>query len=213
MNTVLKGFGGYVLLPVAVFVAGCDASRNGNVAEPPQSVGHEIPHGNDSVADLDSSMGAEPRSSSELNGSELAVQSVDAEGLRQFIAERRGQVVLVDFWATWCGVCREGFPEVVKLGQKYAGTDFVITSVALDDAEALPEIERFLTDQSAPRPAFISSYGVADAESMDAFQILSGTIPTLKLFDRSGMLRFTFGDGEPFNHGEIDVGVRQLLAE
>lgn len=212
--TVLPRFLGDVLLLVALLVAaGCEASRNDNVAEQPQSLEREILSGDDSGVDPEPLIGTGTRASSELNGSKQAVQSVDAEGLQEFIADRQGQVVLVDFWATWCGVCREGFPEVVKLGQKYAGTDLVITSVALDDAEALPEIERFLTEQLAPRPAFISSYGVADAESMDAFQLLSGTIPTLKLFDRRGMLRFTFGDGQPFTHEEIDLAVRQLLSE
>ena len=48
---------------------------------------------------------------------------------------------------------------------------------------------------------------------MDAFEISSGTLPTLKLYDRRGKLRQVFGDGAPFEHTQIEVSIRQLLAE
>ena len=98
--TVLPRFLGDVLLLVALLVAaGCEASRNDNVAEQPQSLEREILSGDDSGADPEPLIGTGTRASSELNGSKQAVQSVDAEGLQEFIAERQGQVVLVDFEA------------------------------------------------------------------------------------------------------------------
>ena len=101
----------------------------------------------------------------------------------------------------------------MDLSKKYQSQGLIVTSIAIDDADQLPAIETFLTEQSAPRPAFLSSYGGTDGRAMEAFQIQSGTLPTLKLYDRSGKLRYTFGDGEPFEHDEVEVSVRQLLNE
>ena len=47
-----------------------------------------------------------------------------------------GKVVLIDFWATWCGPCREALPHMQKIAQKFAGQPLVILSVSLDKDEA-----------------------------------------------------------------------------
>jgi thiol-disulfide isomerase/thioredoxin len=44
-----------------------------------------------------------------------------------------GKVVLIDFWATWCGPCREALPRIRKIAQKFDGQPFVVLSVSLDD--------------------------------------------------------------------------------
>lgn len=49
------------------------------------------------------------------------------------LADFKGKVVLIDFWASWCGPCRKESPNLVKLYQTYKGKDFVILSVSLDD--------------------------------------------------------------------------------
>lgn len=47
-----------------------------------------------------------------------------------------GKVVLIDFWATWCGPCREALPHVRDMAQKFQGQPFVVLSVSLDDDAA-----------------------------------------------------------------------------
>jgi thiol-disulfide isomerase/thioredoxin len=47
-----------------------------------------------------------------------------------------GKVVLIDFWATWCGPCREALPHIRKIAQKFDGQPFVVLSVSLDDDQA-----------------------------------------------------------------------------
>ena len=57
----------------------------------------------------------------------------DLNGQIKTLSSLRGKVILVDFWASWCGPCRYENPNVVRLYQKYKEADFDILSVSLDD--------------------------------------------------------------------------------
>ena len=47
-----------------------------------------------------------------------------------------GKVVLIDFWATWCGPCREALPHIRSIAKKFDGQPFVVISISLDKDEA-----------------------------------------------------------------------------
>ncbi len=49
------------------------------------------------------------------------------------LAEQRGQVVLVNFWATWCGPCRQEMPHLSRLYDRYRSAGFVLLGVNIDD--------------------------------------------------------------------------------
>jgi peroxiredoxin len=72
----------------------------------------------------------------------LALQ--DLEGRVHRLAEYRGQVVLINFWATWCGPCREEMPSLNKLRASLAGRPFVVLAVNLAEPEA--RIRRFMQE-------------------------------------------------------------------
>jgi thiol-disulfide isomerase/thioredoxin len=59
------------------------------------------------------------------------------------LSELRGQVVVIDFWATWCRPCRETIPHMNKMADKFAGKPVVFLSVTSDDRAT---VERFLRD-------------------------------------------------------------------
>jgi len=59
----------------------------------------------------------------------------DVNGLPVKLSSFRGKYVLLDFWASWCGPCREENPNVVKVYNKFKGKNFTILSVSLDKAE------------------------------------------------------------------------------
>jgi thiol-disulfide isomerase/thioredoxin len=66
---------------------------------------------------------------------ELILSSPDGKEIK--LSSLRGKVVLIDFWASWCGPCRKSNPELVKLYAKFKSKGFTIYSVSLDsDKEA-----------------------------------------------------------------------------
>jgi thiol-disulfide isomerase/thioredoxin len=56
-------------------------------------------------------------------------------GQRISMDELQGKVVLLDFWATWCGPCREALPHMKRIAQKFSGEPLVVLSVSLDSDE------------------------------------------------------------------------------
>ena len=71
----------------------------------------------------------------------LELRALDGPGHR--LADYRGKVVLVNFWATWCEPCREEMPSMQRLKEKLADRPFAVLAVNLDEPES--RIRRFLS--------------------------------------------------------------------
>src|SRR5260370_25185936 len=71
-----------------------------------------------------------------------AFQLNDLEGKPLSLGEARGKIVLLNFWATWCGPCRAEIPDLVELQQRYADKlEILALATAEDDAD---EVRRFV---------------------------------------------------------------------
>ena len=95
-----------------------------------------------------------------------------------------GKVVLVDFWATWCGPCIAEIPNVLEAYQKYSSQGFEVVGVSLDqDRDAL---EKFVTDKKIPWPIlFENSEGSGWQHPLATYYGISG-IPTVILIGKDG---------------------------
>jgi thiol-disulfide isomerase/thioredoxin len=69
-------------------------------------------------------------------------QLKDLSGASYRLADYRGRVVLVNFWATWCEPCRDEMPAIEKLKERFAGRPFAILAVNVDEPEA--RVRKFL---------------------------------------------------------------------
>ncbi|NCY02056.1 MAG: TlpA family protein disulfide reductase [Planctomycetia bacterium] len=95
-----------------------------------------------------------------------------------------GKVVLVDFWATWCGPCVAEIPNVLEQYEKYHKDGFEVVGISLDqDREAL---EKFVAEQKLPWPIlFEESKGDGWQHPLATYYGISG-IPTVILVGRDG---------------------------
>ncbi len=62
---------------------------------------------------------------------DFTLRATDGQNLR--LQEQRGQVVLVNFWATWCGPCKQEMPHLNRLYEKYRASGFVLLAVNIDE--------------------------------------------------------------------------------
>ena len=113
----------------------------------------------------------------EINGTLLNGKPFDQKTLA-------GKVVLVDFWATWCGPCVAEIPNVLEQYEKYHKDGFEVVGISLDqEREAL---EKFVTEQKLPWPIlFEEPKGEGWQHPLATFYGISG-IPTVVLIGRDG---------------------------
>ena len=64
----------------------------------------------------------------------LQAPFADLNGKPQMLAQRRGRVLIVNFWATWCAPCREEIPALMRVNRKYASNGVELVGIALDNA-------------------------------------------------------------------------------
>ncbi len=82
--------------------------------------------------------------------SPLPFAGTDMAGKPLTLAQYSGKVVLVDFWATWCGPCIAEMPNVLSAYSKYKGKGFDIIGVSLDEANDKPKLVKFTQEKNMP---------------------------------------------------------------
>ena len=144
------------------------------------------------------------------------LQPVTAEDYKKIIAGQNGKVVLVDFWATWCGPCREKFPRTLALAKKYGPDGLTVLSVCMDspDPKDQEKALHFLQSQHAEITNLSNRIDDQDA-AFGAFDIDGGALPHFKIYDRKGITRRKFGGDpdHPFDEKDIERSVVAALKE
>lgn len=133
------------------------------------------------------------------------VQNNEPSNTTRSLNDYQGKVVLLDFWASWCGPCRHSFPWMNDLKIKHAHKDFAIVAVNVDTQTAFAH--RFLTKVPAEFDVLLDT----NAKLQEAFDVLG--MPTSFLLDKEGRVRASHVG---FNTGKINIyeaDILELLSE
>lgn len=106
-----------------------------------------------------------------------------SEGDRVSIAALRGQVVVLDFWAGWCGPCRQSIPALNKVHERY-GDRVAMFGINIDEGISAERVQRDHRSFGAKFPSLHDVHG----EARQAYRVQS--LPMLVVIDRSGTIRW-----------------------
>lgn len=119
------------------------------------------------------------------------------------LAEQRGRVVMINFWATWCGPCRQEMPQLSKLYDKYRGSGFVLMGVNVDDD--VRNATEVATKLAVSFPVLLDT-----DKAVSKLYDLS-TMPSTVLIDRDGKVRYLHRGYLAGYEDTYDKQVRELL--
>jgi thiol-disulfide isomerase/thioredoxin len=111
---------------------------------------------------------------------DFALQTV--EGQEVTLSGLRGKVVLLDFWATWCGPCRESIPHLSQLYKSYQDKGFELIGMSMDKAGEVEMVRRFVKSMDIPYPIIMTPEDVARNYKITG-------LPTTVLIDKEGKVR------------------------
>lgn len=127
----------------------------------------------------------------------------DSSGKTATIAQYRGQVVVLDFWATWCHGCKQEIPWFSEFHQKYGSQGLAIIGVSLDD-DGWKVVKPFIETTKVPYRIVLGNDATASLYG------ISG-MPDTFLIDRQGRLAATYTG--MVDRDNIEKNIQAMLAE
>jgi thiol-disulfide isomerase/thioredoxin len=121
------------------------------------------------------------------------------------LSQFKGKVVYLDFWASWCGPCRQSFPFIAQLQQQYQQDGFEVVSVNLDEN---PQLATEFINQFPVNYSHVKGFGtdISEKYSIEA-------MPTAYLIDAKGRVRVIHKGFKPSHKKFIEAVLEKLLAE
>ena len=126
----------------------------------------------------------------------------DSDGQTFSLAKTHGKVVVLNFWATWCGGCKFELPYFVTYDRTYRPQGLVTLGISMDD-EGFKVVKPFWATRSMPYPTVIGSQALGKQLG------LSG-MPYTLLLDRHG--RIAIAHAGVLDRADFDLHIQQLLA-
>ena len=111
---------------------------------------------------------------------------IDGEDIEKFISQRSGKVLLINIWATWCVPCREEFPDLIKLNEKFK-SEIDVIGISVDYTDEIEsKIKPFSKKMNVNFPLYVN--GISDVEAfINIFDTeWNGAIPATFIYDSNG---------------------------
>ena len=116
-----------------------------------------------------------------LAGPKAGLTARDMGGKRVHLRDYHGKIVVLNFWATWCGPCREELPMLVASASEYAGRGVQFIAVSLDDSKGMRHVPEFVTRYHIDFPVLVG----ATADDLDRLK-MGPAVPATAFFDQEG---------------------------
>ncbi len=121
------------------------------------------------------------------------------------LSERRGEVVAIGFWTSWCGSCRRYLERLASLDATYSQAGLVVVGISLDDdATRATELARAV--------GLRFRNGVDTSKALGKLYAVPD-VPLTLLIDRAGVVRYVHGELDPAADADLVAEVRELLDE
>src|SRR5258706_1039200 len=140
----------------------------------------------------------------QVNFSAPELTLTDSQGVTHSLADYRGQVVLVNLWATWCPPCKEEMPTLQTVYNNHINQGFMI--VAVNDGDPTSDVLQFLKDYQLTFPVWLDPTYIA---TQQAFKTVN--LPSSFVIDRNGIVRLMWVGG--INRRMLDKYVPSIIME
>jgi len=134
---------------------------------------------------------------------DFTLKSLEGTNLR--LEEYRGQVVLINFWASWCGPCRQEMPILDRLHQRYEDTGFAVLGVNVE-GEVAPA-QKIVDKTNVTFPVLID-----EGQSVSQLYDLEA-MPSTVVVDRDGVVRYVHRGYKPGDEAKYVAVVKKLIRE
>jgi peroxiredoxin len=139
------------------------------------------------------------------SGPAPAFTLTDLGGAQGGLSQYRGNVVLVNFWATWCGPCQQEMPLLDAMYKKYKPAGFTLIGVNVD--KEAPAVKALLERKPVSFPVLLDpANAVSKAYHVDE-------MPSSVIVDRKGQIRYVHRGYKPGDENEYQDRIRQLIRE
>jgi peroxiredoxin len=126
-------------------------------------------------------------------------------GQQGALSQYKGQVVMVNFWATWCGPCQQEMPLLDQMYKKYKPAGFTLIGVNVD--KEAPAVKELMARKPVSFPVLLDPANqVSKAYHVDE-------MPSSVLIDRKGEIRYIHRGYRPGDENEYQDRIRQLIRE
>jgi peroxiredoxin len=130
----------------------------------------------------------------------------DINGKEVHLHDYAGKVVVLSFWATWCGPCKEEMPHLQKMFTGKGG-DLVVLSISTDDARSASKVKPFIMSQGFTFPVLLDR----EASVIGTYNP-SKTLPFTVVVDRQGNLAHVASGYNPGDEKGLETKIDALLA-
>jgi thiol-disulfide isomerase/thioredoxin len=116
----------------------------------------------------------------------VSLTPLNEAAVQKLIASQKGKVLIVNFWATWCGPCREEMPDLIALEKRLGPQGVQLLLISTDEKSDEAKVRQFLETVKAAQPWYIKQAD-DDDNFINAFDPKwSGALPATFVYDRTG---------------------------